>query len=310
MNYWLNRYDTDLKKIESDTTCSRMVRELKTLAIRQNLISVVVNYRNMYKRLTQYQRQKQGAGAQLPAMTCKLEDEDYRAVVERVDLNDAKLYLAMQAEYYRMSQIIKDWAEYGVTGTRAHAMYRLRQLSRAASNGSLAADEMAELCSYGPYYAEVTAALNHDAQALIDVRGQLVQAVPDVPADSLWSAILAPYRGKVVVVDFWNTWCVPCVHALMEHEPLKDSTLSSPDIVWLYIADESSPLGAYMKRIPTIRGVHYRVNSVQAQALKKPFNIQSVPSYVLVDRAGNATLRSDFYDSDVYIRKIRQEAEK
>jgi hypothetical protein len=80
--------------------------------------------------------------------------------------------------------------------------------------------------------------------------------------------------------------------------------------VWLYIADESSPLGAYMKRIPTIRGVHYRVNSVQAQALKKPFNIQSVPSYVLVDRAGNATLRSDFYDTGVYIRKIRQEVEK
>jgi hypothetical protein len=106
MNHWLNRYDTDLKKIESDTMCSRMVRELKTLAIRQNLISVVVNYRNMYKRLTLYQRQKQGAGAQLPAMTCKLEDEDYRAVVERVDLNDAKLYLAMQAEYYRMSQIM------------------------------------------------------------------------------------------------------------------------------------------------------------------------------------------------------------
>jgi thiol-disulfide isomerase/thioredoxin len=310
MSHWLNRYDTDLKKIEADTTSSRMVRELKLLAIRQNLISVVVNYQNMYKRLTQYQRRRQGPGAQLPAMSCKLEYADYRAVAERVDLNDAKLYLAMQAEYYRMSQIIKDWAEYGVPGTRAHAMYRLRRLSRAASNGSLTADEMAELRSYGPYYAEVATALHRDAQALTDTRGQLVQAVPDVPADSLWAAILAPYRGQVVVVDFWNTWCVPCVHALIEHEPLKDDTLSSPDIVWLYIADESSPLGAYMKRIPTIRGVHYRVNSVQAQALKKPFGIQSVPSYVLVDRAGNATLRSDFYDTDVYIRKIRQEVEK
>jgi thioredoxin-related protein len=49
------------------------------------------------------------------------------------------------------------------------------------------------------------------------------------------------------------------------------------------------------------------VNSVQAQALKQPFGIKSVPSYVLVDRAGNATLRPDFFDTDVYIRKILQE---
>jgi thiol-disulfide isomerase/thioredoxin len=307
MNHWLNRYDTDLKKIETDTTSSRMVRELKTLAIQQNLVSVVVYYQNMYKRLTQYQQRKLGANAQLPAMTCRLEDADYRAVVERVDLNDPKLYLAMQAEYYRMSQISEDWAKYGVTGTRAHAMYRLRRMSRAASNGSLSADEMAELRSYGPYYAEVATRLNRDTKALTENQGQCIQPLPDVPVDSLWAAILKPYRGKVVVVDFWNTWCVPCVHAMVEHEALKDSTLSSPDIVWLYIADESSPLGAYLKRIPTVRGLHYRVNSVQAQALKQPFGIKSVPSYVLVDRAGNATLRPDFFDTDVYIRKILQE---
>jgi len=51
--------------------------------------------------------------------------------------------------------------------------------------------------------------------------------------------IIEPYKGKIILLDVWGTWCMPCRMALQqskqEYESLKDY-----DLVYLYLANRSS----------------------------------------------------------------------
>ena len=134
----------------------------------------------------------------------------------------------------------------------------------------------------------------------------MIKDVTDVPAEEVFDAIIAPYKGKVVMVDLWNTWCGPCRKALKENEPLKTGEFADEDVVWVYIADESSPYTTYLSMVQDIQGVHYRLNEEQIEAIRKRFNAYGIPYYILVDREGNATGRPDLRDHSLYVSELKK----
>ena len=101
--------------------------------------------------------------------------------------------------------------------------------------------------------------------------------------------ITEPYRGKLILLDIWGTWCGPCKEALShsqeEYERLKDF-----DLVYLYLANSSdneswkNVIKEY--NIVGDNVVHYNLPESQQSAIENFLQVHSFPTYKLIDRDG------------------------
>ena len=101
--------------------------------------------------------------------------------------------------------------------------------------------------------------------------------------------ITEPYRGKLILLDIWGTWCGPCKEALShsqeEYERLKDF-----DLVYLYLANSSDQESwkSVIKEYNLVGDnvVHYNPPESQQSAIEHFLQVHSFPTYKLIDRDG------------------------
>src|SRR5438309_8558053 len=94
---------------------------------------------------------------------------------------------------------------------------------------------------------------------------------------------LADLRGKVVLIDFWASWCGPCREALPQYDKLYGELARTDfEIVAVNldedVADAKKFLGAHPVRYPIALG--------SAGAVPKLFGLIGMPTSYLVDRNG------------------------
>ena len=102
--------------------------------------------------------------------------------------------------------------------------------------------------------------------------------------------IIEPYKGRIIYVDIWGTWCGPCKEALKESHKLKEA-LKDYDIVYLYLANRSSDESwKNVIKEYDLTGedcVHYNLPSDQQRAIERYIGINGYPTYKLIDKEGN-----------------------
>ncbi len=122
--------------------------------------------------------------------------------------------------------------------------------------------------------------------------GFTVLNTPTNADEELFVEMMKPFKGKVILVDVWATWCGPCIMANKAMEPLKAQLADEEDLVFLYLAGENSPENTWENMIPDLKGEHYRVNQAQWDYLRESLNARGVPTYIIIDREGNHTFHS------------------
>lgn len=115
-------------------------------------------------------------------------------------------------------------------------------------------------------------------------------SIVDIPekmaADKIIETLTAPYKGKTILIDFWNTWCMPCRAAMKSIKPIKEEM---KDVVYIYIADATSPIDKWNEMISDIHGIHTRISNPQSTELGKLYQFDAIPTYVVIDKQGHKT---------------------
>ena len=121
--------------------------------------------------------------------------------------------------------------------------------------------------------------------------GFRINEAGEVANEDLFASIISKFSGKPILVDFWATWCGPCRMANKEMVPMKES-LKDKDIVYIYITGETSPKATWENMIPDIHGEHFYLTAEQWEYLGNEFGIDGVPTYLVVDPAGEIKYKS------------------
>ena len=142
-------------------------------------------------------------------------------------------------------------------------------------------EEFQEINPYPEYNEAVLVAL---AAAL---KLQPGQPAPEFTLDGLdgQPVSLSQFKGQVVLLDFWASWCVPCINDLPYLREVKKKT-ADWSVVFLNIsldADEAAWREAIDKH--EIKGVHVRADGWGAE-VAKTYQVMGIPSYYLVDSQG------------------------
>ena len=155
---------------------------------------------------------------------------------------------------------------------------------------------------YPEYNAAVLAALDK-AMAL-----QPGRPAPDFTLKDLdgQPVSLSQFRGKVVLLDFWASWCGPCIANLPSIRNLKKKTTDLP-LVFLNLSLDSND-AAWRKAIEEhgIEGVHVR-SGASGSGPAVDYNVRGIPAYFLVDPKGMVLERLDgleIRDTDGVVAKI------
>lgn len=97
---------------------------------------------------------------------------------------------------------------------------------------------------------------------------------------------LSDFRGKVVYLDFWASWCPPCMYEVPYAKELKERFKDEEDLVFLYISiDENTDSWRNTVKDREIKGVHLNVSG-RYHEVPKSYNVRWIPTYHIIDRNG------------------------
>ncbi len=124
--------------------------------------------------------------------------------------------------------------------------------------------------------------------------------------DGTKSIAVDDYRGKVVLIDFWASWCPPCLKSLPKYNELRREIGTSDfEIVAVNVDENTEDAKKFLAKHP----VSYPIAKDPKGVLPGVFGVKAMPTSYLVDKNGVVKyVHAAFKEGD--IEKLRVEIEK
>lgn len=217
-----------------------------------------------------------------------LEYNDLIGIYIRKKFTDAKIKFTPQAYF--------DFATNALKGKTRDVF-----LNRLVAPAAKFADSI-----YGPLYKQYDEIVkdNFLKNYVIKARNEYITSLKQKSEQIIQYAslneIFSKYSGRVIYVDFWASWCIPCRSEMPRAADLKKQ-LKGKDVAFVYLGYKDTE-NAWLKarKDLDIEGEHYLLDDKLRKEADEAFNISGIPHYVIIDKAGNIVNKHADRPCDVY----------
>jgi thiol-disulfide isomerase/thioredoxin len=122
---------------------------------------------------------------------------------------------------------------------------------------------------------------------------------------------LEAFRGRVLFINLWASWCTPCIREMETIERLKDR-LADTDVEFLVVAAEAErPVRRHLRKYRYDLPIYLEV-----ERIPPAFGLRGLPTSWLVDREGRIVLLRHgeaVWDTDevaAFVRGVARSAER
>ena len=153
--------------------------------------------------------------------------------------------------------------------------------------------------------------------SLAKKREELVKQMLNIPAPHFTlrdldgkEVSLASLKGKVVVLDFWATWCGPCVASMPAMQKAVNKYKQDPNVVFLFVDTweggdnrvkrEKDVKGFITKKNYTFTVLYDEVKKDDAQqfVVVSDYKVEGIPTKFIIDKNSNIRFRSVGYNGN------------
>jgi thiol-disulfide isomerase/thioredoxin len=108
---------------------------------------------------------------------------------------------------------------------------------------------------------------------------------------------LASLKGKVVVMDFWATWCGPCHAQYPLYEQAKKRFASRKDVVFLAIStdEDRAAVPQFLEKVRWQKSVYYE------DGLSNLLRVSSIPTTIIFNKRGDLAARMNGFIADRFV---------
>jgi len=111
---------------------------------------------------------------------------------------------------------------------------------------------------------------------------------------------LKSLRGKVVVMDFWATWCGPCRVQHPLYEQVKEKFKDRDDVVFVAINTDEDPslVKPFLQRAGWSNAVYFE------DGLSSLLRVSSIPTTIVVDKQGQIFTRMNGFVPEKFVDQL------
>lgn len=119
--------------------------------------------------------------------------------------------------------------------------------------------------------------------------GSLAPELTGTPIGAAEAFSSKSHRGKVIAIDFWATWCGPCIAVMPEMKRLHEMAMADDDLVFVSVSLDSEDAADTLREKIEELGIEFPVlysgEGWESQLAKK-FGVTSIPTSFVIGRDG------------------------